>query len=181
MSNPFPSSPYEAKGLLAAAIEDPNPVMFFEHKLLYRSIREEIPDAYYTLEIGKANKVQEGKDLTIISYGAAVHWAKQYAEEHSQWSVEIIDLRTLLPLDTESIYASVKKTGRVLVLHEDCLTGGIGSEIVALISENCFEDLDAPVKRIASLDTPVPFAANLERQFLPEDRIHESIEELMHY
>ena len=177
----FPSSPYEAKGLLAAAIEDPNPVMFFEHKLLYRSIREEIPDAYYTIEIGKANKVQEGKDLTIISYGAAVHWAKKYAEEHSQWSVEIIDLRTLLPLDTESIYASVKKTGRVLVLHEDCLTGGIGSEIVALISENCFEDLDAPVKRIASLDTPVPFAANLERQFLPEDRIHESIEELMHY
>jgi 2-oxoisovalerate dehydrogenase E1 component len=177
----FPSSPYEAKGLLTAAIEDPNPVMFFEHKLLYRSIREEIPDAYYTLEIGKANTVQEGKDLTIISYGAAVHWAKQYAEEHSQWSVEIIDLRTLLPLDTESIYASVKKTGRVLVLHEDCLTGGIGSEIVALISENCFEDLDAPVKRIASLDTPVPFAANLERQFLPEDRIHESIEELMHY
>lgn len=177
----FPSNPYEAKGLLTAAIEDPNPVLFFEHKLLYRSVREEIPDDYYTVEIGKANRVQQGEDVTIIAYGAAVIWAKQYAEEHPQWSIEIIDLRTLSPLDTDSIYASVKKTGRVIVLHEDCFTGGIGSEIVALISENCFEVLDAPVKRIASLDTPVPFAADLERQFLPVDRIHKSIEELMCY
>lgn len=177
----FPSNPYEAKGLLTAAIEDPNPVLFFEHKLLYRSIREEIPDDYYTIEIGKANRVKEGQDLTIISYGAAVHWAKQFSEENPQWNIEIIDLRTLVPLDTESIYVSVRKTGRALVLHEDCLTGGIGSEIVALISEHCFENLDAPVKRLASIDTPVPFAAQLERQFLPQDRISEAIEELMTY
>jgi len=177
----YPSSPYEAKGLLAAAIEDPNPVLVFEHKFLYRSIREEIPNDYYTVEIGKARTVQEGNDLTIITYGLGVHWAKEYAEKHSDCSIEIIDLRTLLPLDTEAIYSSVKKTGRAIVLHEDCMTGGIGGEIVALISENCFEYLDAPAKRVASLDTPVPFAAHLEEQFLPKQRLDEAISAIMKY
>ena len=177
----YPSTPYEAKGLLAAAIEDPNPVMVFEHKFLYRSIREEIPDAYYTVEIGKAKTVKEGADLSIITYGLGVHWAKEYAEEHTDCSIEIIDLRTLLPLDKEAIFTSVRKTGKALVLHEDCMTGGIGGEIVALISEHCFESLDAPVKRVASLDTPVPFAADLEQQFLPKDRLDKAIEELMKY
>ena len=177
----FPSSPYEAKGLLNAAIEDPNPVMVFEHKFLYRSIREEIPDDYYTVEIGKANVVNEGSDLTIITYGLGVHWAKEYAENHTDLSIEILDLRTLLPLDTEAIYAAARKTGRVIVLHEDCMTGGIGGELVALISENCFEALDAPVKRVASMDTPVPFAGQLEQQFLPKERLSEAIESLMGY
>jgi 2-oxoisovalerate dehydrogenase E1 component len=177
----FPSTPYEAKGLLAAAIEDPNPVMVFEHKYLYRSIREEIPDDYYTVEIGKANTINEGSDLTIITYGLGVHWAKEYAENHTDLSIEILDLRTLLPLDEEAIYAAVRKTGRVIVLHEDCMTGGIGGELVALISENCFEALDAPVKRVASLDTPVPFAGQLEQQFLPKERLSEAIEAIMNY
>jgi len=177
----YPSTPYEAKGLLAAAIEDPNPVMVFEHKFLYRSVREDIPDDYYTVEIGKAKTVKEGNDLSIITYGLGVHWAKEYAEKHTDYSIEIIDLRTLLPLDTEAIYNSVRKTGKVLVLHEDCMTGGIGGEIVALISENCFESLDAPVKRVASLDTPVPFASNLEEQFLPKQRLDEAIAQLMKY
>ncbi|MFK7783574.1 MAG: thiamine pyrophosphate-dependent enzyme [Crocinitomicaceae bacterium] len=177
----FPSSPYEAKGLLNAAIEDPNPVMVFEHKFLYRSIREEIPDDYYTVEIGKAKTVNEGSDLTIITYGLGVHWAKEYAENHTDLSIEILDLRTLLPLDNEAIYAAARKTGRVIVLHEDCMTGGIGGELVALISENCFESLDAPVKRVASLDTPVPFAGQLEQQFLPKERLSEAIEALMQY
>lgn len=177
----FPSTPYDAKGLLAAAIEDPNPVMVFEHKFLYRSLREEIPNDYYTVEIGKARTVREGSDLTIITYGLGVHWAMEYAEEHTDLSVEILDLRTLLPLDVEAIYAAARKTGKVIVLHEDCMTGGIGGEIVALISENCFEELDAPVKRVASLDTPVPFAVSLEEQFLPKQRLDEVIEELQNY
>lgn len=177
----FPSSPYEAKGLLNAAIEDPNPVMVFEHKFLYRSIREEIPDDYYTVEIGKARTVNEGSDLTIITYGLGVHWAKEYAENHTDLSIEILDLRTLLPLDNEAIYAAVRKTGRAIVLHEDCMTGGIGGELVALISENCFEALDAPVKRVASMDTPVPFVGQLEQQFLPKERLNEAIESLMNY
>ncbi|MBL4862934.1 MAG: dehydrogenase E1 component subunit alpha/beta, partial [Crocinitomicaceae bacterium] len=170
----YPSSPLDAKGLLAAAIEDPNPVMVFEHKFLYRSIREEIPDDYYTVEIGKSKVVNEGDDLTIVTYGLGVHWAKEYADKHSDISIEIIDLRTLVPLDTDTIYTSVKKTGRVIVLHEDCMTGGIGGELVALISENCFQYIDAPVKRVASLDTPVPFAADLEKQFLPKERLDEA-------
>lgn len=177
----FPSTPYDAKGLLAAAIEDPNPVMVFEHKFLYRSVREEIPDDYYTVEIGKARTVREGTEVTIITYGLGVHWATEYAEKHSDVSMEILDLRTLLPLDTEAIYRAARKTGKVLVLHEDCMTGGIGGEIVALISENCFEALDAPVKRVASLDTPVPFAADLEQQFLPKSRLDAAIDELMNY
>ena len=177
----FPSNPTEAKGLLAAAIEDPNPVLFFEHKFLYRSIREQVSDDYYTVEIGKANTVQDGTDLTIVTYGVGVHWAKAYAENHTDISIEILDLRTLLPLDTEAIYAAVCKTGKVIVLHEDCLTGGIGGEIVALISENCFENLDAPVKRVASIDTPVPFVTQLEEQFLPKERLDEAVEALMNY
>jgi len=177
----FPSNPYEAKGLLTAAIEDPNPVMVFEHKFLYRSIREEIPNDYYTVEIGKAKVVNEGDDLTIVTYGLGVHWAKEYAEKHSDQSIEIIDLRTLLPLDTDTIYESAKKTGKVIVLHEDCMTGGIGGEIVALISESCFQYLDAPVKRVASIDTPVPFAADLEQQFLPKARLDEAIASILDY
>ena len=177
----FPSNPYDAKGLLAAAIEDPNPVMVFEHKFLYRSIREEIPDDYYTVEIGKAKIIREGTDITIITYGLGIHWAQEYAEKYSDLSIEILDLRTLLPLDTEAIYDAVRKTGKTIVLHEDCMTGGIGGEIAALISENCFEILDAPVLRVASLDTPVPFAVKLEDQFLPKDRLDEAIEKLSKY
>lgn len=176
----FPSSPYEAKGLLCAAIEDPNPVMVFEHKFLYRSVKEEIPNDYYTIEIGKANTVKEGKDLTIITYGLGVHWAKDYAAQ-SEYDIEILDLRTLLPLDEEAIFNAAKKTGKVILLHEDCMTGGIGGELAALISENCFEYLDAPIKRVASLDTAVPFAAQLEEQFLPKGRLDKAVEDLMNY
>jgi 2-oxoisovalerate dehydrogenase E1 component len=177
----YPSTAYDAKGLLNAAIEDPNPIMFFEHKNLYRSIKEEVPEEYYTLEIGKAKIAQEGNELTIITYGLGVHWALEYAKDHSNLSIEIVDLRTLLPLDQETIFNSVKKTGKVLVLHEDCLTGGIGGELVALINENCFEYLDAPIKRLASLDTPVPFAVALENQFLPKERLEGIISELINY
>ncbi len=177
----YPSSPYDAKGLLAAAIEDPNPVLVFEHKVLYRSIREDIPDDYYTLEIGKSKLISEGNDLSIITYGMGVHWALQYAKDNSNLNIDILDLRTLIPLDIDSIYESVKKTGRVIVLHEDCMTGGIGGEIVALISENCFRYLDAPVKRVASLDTPVPFVKQLEDQFLPKERLAKVIDEIMKY
>ena len=177
----YPSNPYDAKGLLNAAIEDPNPVLFFEHKGLYRSIKEEIPSDYYTIEIGKAAIVSEGKDFTIITYGAGVHWAKEALTKFPETSAEIIDLRTLLPLDTESIYTAVKKTGKVIVLHEDCMMGGIGGELAALISENCFEYLDAPIIRVASLDTPVPFAVALEEQFLPKERLISAISNLLNY
>ncbi len=176
----YPSSPSEAKGLLAAAIEDPNPVIFFEHKGLYRSIREDVSDDYYTVEIGKANTIKTGDKATIITYGMGVHWAKGIVEEH-QLDVEIIDLRTLLPLDTEAVYASVRKTGRAIILHEDCLTGGIGGELSALISENCFEYLDAPVMREGSLDTPVPFDGNLEINFMPKGRFEEKLLRLLEY
>lgn len=177
----YPSSPSDAKGLLNAAIEDPNPVIFFEHKYLYRSLKEEICDDYFTVEIGKAKTVLPGKDLTIITYGLGVHWAKELADTRNDISIEILDLRTLLPLDNEAIFEAVKKTGKVIVLHEDCMTGGIGGELVALITENCFEYLDAPVLRVASLDTPVPFAVPLEKQFLPQDRLTEAIEKLKNY
>lgn len=176
----YPSNPHDAKGLLAAAIEDPNPVMVFEHKFLYRSIRENIPDDYYTVEIGKGAIEQEGNELTIVTYGLGVHWAKEFAAD-SNLSIEIIDLRTLLPLDKEIIFDSVRKTGRALVLHEDCMTGGIGGEIVSLITESCFEHLDAPVLRVASLDTPVPFAAELEQQFLAKERLAEAVERIMKF
>ena len=177
----YASTPYDAKGLLNAAIEDPNPVMVFEHKYLYRSLKEEIPNDYYTVEIGKARQVTEGNDITIISYGLAVHWAQEILENHPEISADIIDLRTLLPLDTEAIYTSVRKTGRVIVFHEDCMTGGIGGELVALITENCFNDLDAPVKRVAAIDTAVPFAVSLEAQFLPKNRFEEVLMEVMEF
>ncbi|ASS49392.1 MAG: dehydrogenase [Candidatus Fluviicola riflensis] len=174
----YPAFPGDAKGLLNAAIEDPNPVLFFEHKFLYRSIREDIPDDYYTAEIGKAGYVRRGEDITIITYGLGVHWAMEALDEHPEISADLVDLKTLLPLDTETIYESVRNTGKVIVLHEDCLTGGIGGEIVSLINENCFHQLDAPVKRIASIDTPVPFAVPLEKQFLPLDRFKAALVEL---
>lgn len=177
----YPSTPYDAKGLINAAIEDPNPVMVFEHKYLYRSLKQEIPDEYYTVEIGKARTVSEGTDLTIVTYGLGVHWASELAETLPEVSIEILDLRTLLPLDTDSILKAARKTGKVIVLHEDCMTGGIGGEIVALITENCFNDLDAPVKRVASLDTPVPFSVPLESQFLPKDRLKIAVEELLKF
>jgi 2-oxoisovalerate dehydrogenase E1 component len=177
----YPSTPYDAKGLMNAAIEDPNPVMIFEHKNLYRSLKEEIPNDYYTVEIGKARTVTEGSDLTIITYGMGVHWATEAIEMLPNITAEIVDLRTLLPLDTNAIYNAVNKTGKVIVLHEDCMTGGIGGELVALINENCFNNLDAPVKRVASLDTPIPFAETLENQFLPKERLKNAINELLNY
>ena len=176
----YPSSPTEAKGLLAASIEDPNPVVFFEHKGLYRSIKEEVPEDYFTIEIGKANLVQEGSKASVITYGMGVHWAKEIVAEHNL-DVDILDLRTLLPLDMEAIYTTAKKTGRVIILHEDCLTGGIGGEISALITENCFEYLDAPVMREGSLDTPVPFDGELEKNFMPKGRFEEKLLKLINY
>jgi 2-oxoisovalerate dehydrogenase E1 component len=176
----YPSSPTEAKGLLAASIEDPNPVVFFEHKGLYRSIREEVPEDYYTLEIGKANLVQEGQKASVITYGLGVHWAKEIAENNNL-DVDILDLRTLLPLDMDAVYATAQKTGRVIILHEDCLTGGIGGEISARITEDCFEYLDAPVMREGSLDTPVPFDGELEKNFMPKDRFEEKLLKLINY
>jgi 2-oxoisovalerate dehydrogenase E1 component len=177
----YPSNPFDAKGLLNASIEDPNPVLFFEHKYLYRSIKADIPNEYYTLEIGKASIEKSGNDISVITYGMGVHWAKNYLNEHPEISMEIIDLKTLLPLDLETIYNSVRKTGKVIVLHEDCMTGGIGGEIAALITEHCFEHLDAPVKRVASIDTPVPFTSSLENQFLPIDRFAIAINDLLTY
>ncbi len=177
----YPSTPYDAKGLLNAAIEDPNPVMVFEHKYLYRSLKEEIPNEYYTVEIGKARTVTEGNDVTIITYGLAVHWAQEVLGNHPEIGAEIVDLRTLLPLDTEHIYKAVRKTGKVIVFHEDCMTGGLGGELVALITENCFKELDAPVKRVASLDTPVPFAVSLEQQFLPKNRFEEALLDIVNF
>jgi 2-oxoisovalerate dehydrogenase E1 component len=176
----YPSNPFDAKGLLNAAIEDPNPVLFFEHKALYRSIKGEVPAAYYQLQIGQAAVVSLGNSASIITYGAGVHWATELKERLSL-DLEIIDLRTLLPLDTATVFASVKKTGKAVVLHEDSLFGGIGGEIAALINEHCFEHLDAPVKRVGSLDTPVPFSAILEEQFLPIKRFESAIQELLAY
>jgi 2-oxoisovalerate dehydrogenase E1 component len=177
----YPAFPVDAKGLLASAFEDPNPVMFFEHKALYRSISEPVPEDYYTIEIGKAKLIKVGTDVSIITYGYGVHWALELLNQHPEIKADLLDLRTLLPLDKESIFETVKKTGRVLILHEDTLTGGIGGEIAALICENCFEYLDAPIMRVASLDTPVPFAVELENQFLPKNRLKEKLFELLAY
>jgi len=177
----YPSTPYDAKGLLCASFEDPNPIMYFEHKLMYRSLKEMVPDEYYTVEIGKARTVQEGKDCSIITYGMGVHWAKEVADSQPQYNIEIIDLRTLLPWDKEAVRATVHKTNRVLILHEDTLTGGIGAEISAWITEHCFEQLDAPVLRVASLDTAIPFAPTLEENFLPKGRIKMAIEKVLSY
>ena len=176
----YPATPSDAKGLLLAAFEDPNPVMFFEHKALYRSISEDIPQGYYTVEIGKARTVRTGNKASIITYGMGVHWASRLVEAEN-WDVEIIDLRSLLPLDYEAIQATVRKTNRVLILHEDTLLGGIGGELAAYVSEHLFEHLDAPVLRVASLDTPVPFAAALEANFLPLERLKTQMIKLLSY
>lgn len=177
----YPSTPEDAKGLLLAAFADPNPVMFFEHKVLYRSITGEVPQGYYTIEIGKAKKILNGSDISIITYGSGVHWALEYAKVHPEISIDLLDLRTLLPLDYDAIAETVKQTGKVLLLHEDVLTGGIGGEIAAWISEHCFTYLDAPVMRCASLDTPVPFDIELEKNFMPKGRLHDSIQKLINY
>ncbi len=176
----YPSNPRDAKGLLTASIEDPNPVLFFEHKKLYRSISDTIPDDFYTLEIGKAAIVREGEDVSIITYGYGVHWAQELANKSSH-SIEIIDLRSLMPWDKSMVEQTVRKTGKVLILHEDTLTGGIGGEISAWISENCFEYLDGPVVRVGSLDTPIPFSTKLEENFLPNGRLEEKLEQLIDF
>lgn len=176
----YPSNPFDAKGLLTAAINDPNPVLYFEHKALYRSISGKVPEEYYEVEIGKAFHAQEGEDLSIITYGLGVHWALEYAAQ-SHLSIDITDLRTLLPLDYDAIRNAVKKTGKVLILHEDTLTGGIGGEIAAWIAEHCFEWLDAPVMRCASLDTPIPFNKELENNFLAKSRLDEAVQRLMKF
>ncbi len=177
----YPAFPSDAKGLLLSSFEDPNPVMFFEHKALYRSIDEDILDEYYTIPFGKARLVKEGNQVTIVTYGLGVHWALELLNAHPEISADLIDLRTLAPLDTQAIYDSVKKTGRAFVLHEDTLTGGIGGEISALITEHCFEYLDAPVMREGSLDTPVPMNADLEINFLPKERFKEKLMKLINY
>jgi 2-oxoisovalerate dehydrogenase E1 component len=176
----YPSNPHDAKGLLNAALEDPNPYLFFEHKLLYRSISGPVPDCYYTVEVGKAALVQEGAQISILTYGMGVHWAIKAVEE-LRISADILDLRTLLPWDQEAVMETVKKTGKVIFLHEDTITGGIGAEICAWISEYCFRWLDAPVMREGSLDTPVPFAPNLEKQFLPTERFKVKLNELIEF
>jgi len=177
----YPAFPVDAKGLLLASFEDPNPVLFFEHKALYRSITQEVPDDYYTIEIGKASLIKEGNDVSIITYGFGVHWAMETLNNHPEISADLVDLRTLLPLDKEAIFNSVKKTGKVIVLHEDTLTGGIGAEIASLISENCFQYLDAPIVRSASIDTPVPMNTELEWNFLPKTRFEKELLELINY
>ncbi|MFM2361625.1 MAG: hypothetical protein RLZZ316_527 [Bacteroidota bacterium] len=177
----YPSTPADAKGLLIAAINDPNPVLFFEHKALYRSVSGNVPEAYYEIEIGKAATVQAGTQISIITYGSGVHWALAYAAEHPNLSIEIVDLRSLLPLDYEAIHNTVKNTGKVLLLHEDTLISGIGGEIAAWIAEHCFELLDAPVMRCASLDTPVPFNITLEQNFMAQSRLHSYVQKLLAY
>jgi 2-oxoisovalerate dehydrogenase E1 component len=177
----YPAFPNDAKGLMCAAFNDPNPILFFEHKGLYRSITEDVYDDYFTIEIGKANLVRTGKNVSIITYGAGVHWAMEILDKHPQISADLVDLRTLLPYDKEAILESVKKTSRAIVLHEDTLVGGIGGEISAFIMESCFEYLDAPVVRSASLDTPVPFNLDLEQNFLPKKRFEEQLLQLLKY
>ncbi|NNF19795.1 MAG: dehydrogenase [Flavobacteriaceae bacterium] len=177
----YPAFPYDAKGLLATAINDPNPVLFFEHKGLYRSIYQNVPTDYYTLPFGKAALLKEGEQVSIVAYGAAVHWALNTLEAHPEISADLIDLRSLQPLDTECIYNSVRKTGKLIILQEDTLFGGVASDISALVMEHCFESLDAPVKRVGSLETPIPFAAALEAGFLPKQRFEQELLSLIEY
>lgn len=177
----YPSNPYDAKGLLTTSILDPNPVIFLEHKVLYRSVSGAVPEAYYNLPIGQAAVVQEGTDLTIVSYGWGVHWAKEEAAKFPDASIEIIDLRTLLPWDRETVKASVQKTNKCLIVHEDTITMGMGAEIAAVVADEMFQYLDGPVKRVASLDTPVPFNKNLEDQFLGSRVLHGEIQALLDY
>ena len=177
----YPAFPYDAKGLLNTAINDPNPVMFFEHKQLYRSVYQEVPADYYTIAFGKASLLKEGTQVTIISFGAGVHWALETLSKHSNISADLLDLRTLQPLDIEAIFASVKKTNRVIILQEDTLFGSVSSDISAMIMENCFEYLDAPVKRAASLESAIPFVKALEDQYLPKERFERDLLELLAY
>lgn len=177
----YPAFAKDAKGLLNTAINDPNPVLFFEHKLLYRSVYQEVPSDYYTTEFGKASLVREGNQITIISFGAGVHWALETLEKHSEISADLIDLRSLQPLDYETIFKSVKKTNRVILLQEDTLFGGISSDISAQITQNCFEYLDAPIIRVGSLETPIPFMKNLEEQYLPKQRFEQELVQLLAY
>jgi 2-oxoisovalerate dehydrogenase E1 component len=177
----YPAFPYDAKGLLLTSFEDPNPVLYFEHKALYRSYSQEVPEDYYTLPFGKANRVRKGNDITIVSYGLGVHWGLDLCDKFPDAKIDLIDLRSLSPLDTETIFESVKRTGKVFILHEDNLTGGIGGEIASLINENCFESLDAPVVRCASLDTPIPFSIALENEFLASSRMEGMFKKLLEY
>ncbi|MGM5471292.1 alpha-ketoacid dehydrogenase subunit alpha/beta [Flavobacteriaceae bacterium LMO-SS05] len=177
----YPAFPYDAKGLLTTAINDPNPVLYFEHKALYRSIRQEVPTDYYTIPFGQASLLKEGNQVTIVTYGAGVHWALETLENNTDIKADLIDLRTLQPLDTETIYTSVKKTGRAIILQEDSLFGGIASDISALLMEHCFEHLDAPVKRVASMETPIPFVSPLENQYLAKNRFEKELKDLINY
>ncbi|MBC7641847.1 MAG: dehydrogenase, partial [Flavobacterium sp.] len=177
----YPAFPADAKGLLNTAINDPNPVMFFEHKQLYRSVYQDVPKNYYTIPFGKATLIKEGNQVTVISFGAGVHWALETLKKNPNISVDLIDLRTLQPLDTETIFESIKKTGRCIILQEDSMFGGIASDISSFIMENCFKYLDAPVKRVASLETPIPFVKALEDQYLPKIRFEEELLELLKY
>ena len=177
----YPAFPEDAKGLLCAAINDPNPVLFFEHKALYRSIYQEVSDDYFTVELGKVSLLKEGNDVTIISYGAGVHWALDTLKTHPEISADLLDLRTLQPLDVASIYTSVRKTGKAIFLQEDSLFGSIASDVAALINEHCFESLDAPVRRVASIETPIPFQGELEKQYLPKDRFATELKNLLKY
>ena len=177
----YPAFPLDAKGLLIAAINDPNPVLFFEHKALYRSVYQEVPENYYTLPIGKAATLKEGNDITVITYGAGVHWALETLESNQNISADLIDLRTLQPLDVDTIYTSVRKTGKAIVLQEDSLFGGIASDISALITENCFNYLDAPVKRVGSIETPIPFQKELENQYLPKNQFEIALLEILKF
>ncbi|KGO83529.1 dehydrogenase [Flavobacterium beibuense F44-8] len=177
----YPAFPYDAKGLLNTAINDPNPVMFFEHKALYRSVYQDVPKDYYTLPFGKASLLKEGNDVTIISFGSGVHWALEVLEKNTDIKADLLDLRTLQPLDTEAIYNSVKKTGKAIILQEDTIFGGIASDISAMIMENCFEYLDAPVKRIGSIETAIPFTKALEDQYLPKNRFESELLQLLNY
>ncbi len=177
----YPSSAYDAKGLLLQAFEDPNPVLFFEHKKMYRSVKGKVPNGYYSLPIGKANYIQKGNDLSIITYGMGVEWAKIAVKNAPNISAEIVDLRSLQPIDYDLIFESVKKTGKVLILHEDTLTCGIGAELSARIAEECFEDLDAPIMRVGSLDTPIPFAKSLEDNFLANNYLMDKLNKLFRY
>jgi 2-oxoisovalerate dehydrogenase E1 component len=175
----YPSNPKDAKGLLTMAFQDPNPVLFFEHKFLYRSLMGPVPESDYVVPFGKARRIRKGMDATIVTYGLGVHWAVALAEAHPEWDLEILDLRTLAPWDESAVVESVCRTNRALVLHEDTMTGGIGGEIAAVIQERCWEHLDAPVARVASLDTPVPFAADLERAFLANNRLETAVSDLL--
>ncbi|MEY4865315.1 MAG: hypothetical protein RLZZ114_744 [Bacteroidota bacterium] len=175
----YPAFPADAKGLLCAAFDDPNPVLFFEHKALYRSLSQSVPEGYYSLPLGEAAVLREGCQATVITYGMGVHWALEVANKRPEWDLEIIDLRTIQPLDWKTLEKSAQKTGRVLVLQEDVLFGGVASDIAAHINERCFEFLDAPVVRVASADTPIPFAASLEKGFLASYKFENSLEKLI--